>query len=564
MIKFKLAIAQLNPTVGDFAGNLKLAIDAILQAQSANADIILFTELFLCGYAAEDLLRKPAFLEKSKEAIDKLINFAASLDIAIIIGAPLCEDSFIYNAALFIAKGNIVGKSYKRDLPNYAEFDEKRLFSAGGGSQIFSYRGVSFGVPICEDIWNNESIIKEFVAKKPDIILVPNASPYQHNKINTRIKVVQNYTSKIGCPVVYANQVGGQDGLVFDGASFAYNADGERVLQMPQFNSSLAYIDWQKNDNKWSGTSLANDSQVVFSGEAANYNACIVGLRDYVYKNNFNTVMLGLSGGIDSALCATMAVDALGAENVFCFMLPYHYTTTTSKADALSCAKALGCFYDTISIESAMESLEPLLLNSFDRYKAPKAGEYGLWHENLQSRLRGLILMSLSNKFGHLLLTTGNKSELAVGYCTLYGDTNGGFNPIKDLYKTEIYNLARWRNNNFTKGFKGNNSLIIPENILDKPASAELREGQRDEDSLPPYAVLDKILYELLENDNSIANIAKLGFEQDMVERIENLIYMSEHKRRQSAPGTKLSSKDLSKDRRYPITNKFRDNNRLL
>lgn len=564
MNKFKLAISQTNPTVGDIEGNLALAKKEILAAHRAKADIILFTELFLSGYPLEDLARKPAFLQACKKSINQVVELTSSLAIAVIIGAPLMEEELIYNAAFFIAGGAVLGISYKRDLPNYGEFDEKRIFATIKKPQTIVYKGICFGIPICEDIWNDMEICQEFIKTGVDIILVPNASPYQKDKLSLRKKVVENYTNRLHCPVVYANQVGGQDGLIFDGASFAFNADGTNIMQMPQFNDSLAYINWQKVENKWYGKNLNDNADLLDSAEAADYAACVLGLQDYVHKNNFTAVMLGLSGGIDSALCAAMAVDALGAANVYCFMLPYYYTSDASQTDAVACAKALGCFYDNLPIAPVMEVISPTLLQSFGKIEAIDHSEQGLWHENLQSRVRGTTLMAISNKFGYLLLTTGNKSELAVGYCTLYGDTNGGFNPIKDLYKTEIYKLAKWRNKNFLDWFKGKPGVVIAENILTKPASAELRPGQKDEDSLPPYEVLDKILYELLENDNSVATLLNLGFEAELIHKIENLIYNSEYKRRQAAPGVKLSLKDFNKDRRYPITNKFRDNNSLL
>ncbi|WJW79889.1 NAD+ synthase [Bartonella sp. TP] len=564
MNEFKLAISQANPTVGDIEGNFALAKKEILSAHEAKADIILFTELFLSGYPLEDLARKPVFLQACKNSITKIVALTSSLDIAVIVGAPLFEDKRIYNAAFFIAGGTVLGISYKRDLPNYGEFDEKRIFSTIKKPQTIFYKGICFGIPICEDIWNDMDICKEFMEASVDIILVPNASPYQRNKLSLRKKVVNNYTNRLHCPVVYANQIGGQDGLIFDGSSFAFNADGTSILQMPQFTASLSYIKWQKIENKWRGESADVSVDLLASEEATDYSACVLGLQDYVRKNNFTSVMLGLSGGIDSALCAAIAVDALGASNVYCFMLPYYYTSEASQRDAVACAKALGCFYDKLPIATIMEAISPILLQSFGKIEAVNHREQGLWHENLQSRLRGTILMAISNKLNYLLLTTGNKSELAVGYCTLYGDTNGGFNPIKDLYKTEVYKLAKWRNKNFINWFKGKPSIVIAENILNKPASAELRPGQKDEDSLPPYDVLDKILYELLENDDSVATLLKFGFEVELIKKIENLIYNSEYKRRQAAPGVKLSLKDFNKDRRYPITNKFRDNNSLF
>ena len=541
MKNFYIAMVQQNPIVGDIAGNLAIAKQNIFEAEKENADIILFSELFLCGYPTDDLVLKPSFLNKCNIAINDIIKFSVKLNIAIIIGAPDLIEKKIYNAVYFIAQGHIIAKSYKKDLPNYAEFDEKRVFYAGDNSQIVEYKGIKIALPICEDIWNMPRLTKGDC----EIILVANASPYRTNKVEKRVELISNLAKNLECCVVYVNQVGGQDELVFDGASFACNAQGEVICKLPQFQTKLAYLNISNN---------CAEQYIWYKDLEADYNACILAVRDYVYKNGFRNCILGLSGGLDSALCAAIVCDAIGETNLSCFMLSYNYTSQHSIDDAKKCANLLGCAYTELNISKAVEGFLSILSPAFD------TSDINLWFENLQSRTRGTILMALSNKFNALLITTGNKSELATGYATIYGDMNGGFNPLKDIYKTRVYALANWRNNNFNANFLGRKGTIIPQSIIEKPASAELREGQKDEDSLAPYNILDAILYELIENDASVEQIVKHGYDKDLVKKIEDLVYLAEYKRFQAAPGVRLSKKNFGTDRRYPITNKYRDN----
>lgn len=541
MKNFCIAMAQQNPIVGDIEGNLALAKKNIIEAEEANADIILFSELFLCGYPTEDLVLKPSFLNKCSKAINDIVEFSSKLNIAIIVGAPDCIAQKVYNAVYFIAQGHIVAKSHKRDLPNYAEFDEKRIFSAGDNSQIVEYKGINIALPICEDVWNMPQITKG----ECDIILVANASPHRINKTEKRLKLISNLAKKLECCVIYVNQVGGQDEMVFDGASFACNVQGDVICKLPQFQTHIEYLNISDN---------CGAQAIWYKDLEADYNACILAVRDYVYKNGFTKCILGLSGGLDSALCAAMVCDAIGKDNLNCFMLPYVYTSQHSLDDAKKCANLLGCTYLELNISKAVEAFLSILESAFD------TNNRNLWFENLQSRTRGTILMALSNKLNALLITTGNKSELATGYATIYGDMSGGFNPLKDIYKTRVYDLANWRNNNFSATFLGKKGKIIPQSIIEKPASAELREGQKDEDSLAPYNILDVILYELIENDASVEQIIKKGYDKDLVKKIENLVYLAEYKRFQAAPGVRLGAKNFGTDRRYPITNKYRDN----
>ncbi|MCZ2158438.1 NAD+ synthase [Bartonella sp. 220] len=549
---FRVAIAQLNPVVGDIEGNFSLAIMAHQKAKKGGADLVLFTELFISAYPPEDLVLKAAFTKACEDAVEKLAKVTIG-GPGIIIGLPLRRYNNIYNGAMLLDEGKIIAESYKFDLPNYAEFDEKRLFSPGPRPEPILYRGIKLGIVICEDIWNDPSLCAELGDKGAEIILALNGSPYSRNKTLKRIEVVRVQALQSGRPVIYANQVGGQDELVFDGGSFALNGQGKMVFQMKHFESQIALTHWQRKATEWQCISGPNEN--LLSGFAADYQACVLGLRDYVHKNRFKDVILGLSGGIDSALCTAMAVDALGTERVRTVMMPYHYTSQESLKDAKECAHLLGCHYEVIPImqpvEAFLKTMAPVFLGF-----PPDVTE-----ENLQSRVRGTILMALSNKFGSMVVTTGNKSEMAVGYATLYGDMNGGFNPLKDIYKMQVYALAEWRNENHLQNFEGPEGIVIPQNIIEKAPSAELRENQKDEDSLPPYPVLDDILQSFVENDMSVCDIVKRGYLRETVEKIEQLLYGAEYKRRQSAPGVKISHKNFGRDRRYPIVNRFRDRN---
>ncbi len=547
---FRVAIAQLNPVVGDIEGNFSLAVIAHQKAKEEGADLILFTELFISAYPPEDLILKPAFTKTCEDTVKKLAKITVG-GPGIIIGLPLRRNNTIYNGVMLLDEGQVVSESMKFDLPNYAEFDEKRLFSPGPRPEPIIYRGIRLGIVICEDIWNDSSLCAELGNKGAEIILVLNGSPYSRNKTLKRLEIVRAHAFQSGIPIIYANQVGGQDELVFDGGSFALNGRGETVFQMKHFESHIAVNHWQRKTTGWQCVSAPKEN--LLNGLAADYQACVLGLRDYINKNRFKNVILGLSGGIDSALCAAMAVDALGAEKVRTVMMPYHYTSQESLKDAKECADLLGCHYEIIPIaqpvEAFLNTMAPVFLGL-----SPDVTE-----ENLQSRIRGTLLMALSNKFGSMVVTTGNKSEMAVGYATLYGDMNGGFNPLKDIYKMQVYALAKWRNTNHLHNLRGPKGIVIPANIIEKAPSAELRENQKDEDFLPPYPILDDILQSLVENDMSIGDIVQRGYSRETVEKVEQLLYAAEYKRRQSAPGVKISYKNFGRDRRYPIVNHFRD-----
>jgi NAD+ synthase len=447
--------------------------------------------------------------------------------------------------------GRIAGLRFKVDLPNYGVFDEKRVFHAGPLPGPVNFRGIRIGIPVCEDIWSAEAV--ECISETGgEILLVTNASPYRRGVMMERLNVAVPRVVESGLPLIYVNQVGGQDELVFEGASFGLNADHSLAFQIGGFKEEIALTEWKRENGKWK--CVKGPRETLYETDEADYNACMLGLRDYVNKNGFPGVVLGMSGGIDSALCAALAADALGPERVHCIMLPYKYTAKDSFTDAEACAKALRVRYDTIPIAPAVEGIETALASAF------KGQKRDITEENIQSRARGTILMSISNKFGPMVVTTGNKSEMSVGYATLYGDMNGGFNPIKDLYKTEVYRLAALRNRWKPVSALGPGGVVIPENILIKAPTAELRENQKDQDSLPPYDVLDAILARLVEGEDSVASIAADGFDLESVKRVERLLNLAEYKRRQAAPGVKVTLKNFGRDRRYPIVNKFRDN----
>ena len=549
--RLTIALAQLNCTLGDIAGNVTKARTARAQAAAFGADLVLFSELFISGYPPEDLVLKPAFQEACRTACETLAQDTADNGPAMLIGVPWVEDGRLYNAMALLDGGRIDALRFKVDLPNYGVFDEKRVFAAGPLPGPMVFRGVRIGVPICEDIWGPDPV--ECISETGgEILLVPNGSPYHHDKANTRLNIAVARVKESGLPLIYLNQIGGQDELVFDGASFALQADGALALQMPAFCESVEKSVWQRGPQGW----VCEPATRVLVPEdiEADYSACVLGLRDYVSKNGFPGVVMGLSGGIDSALCAAMAVDALGPERVHCIMLPYHFTSADSLKDAQACAAALGVRYDILAIAPAVAGIESVLQPLF-------AGQpRNITEENIQSRARGTLLMSISNKFGAMVVTTGNKSEMSVGYATLYGDMNGGFNPIKDLYKMEVFAMCALRNRWKPQGSLGPDGEVIPENIITKPPSAELRENQKDEDSLPPYPVLDDILTCLVENEMRVSDIVARGHDMEVVRKIERLLYLAEYKRRQSAPGVKVTLKGFGRDRRYPIVNKFRDN----
>ena len=548
----RIALAQLNPTLGDISGNLEKARKAHQDAKRQKADLLLLTELFISGYPPEDMVLKPAFVASCMAAVEKLASETGGDNPGIIIGSPYNDGEGLYNAVAVLDDGKIQTWRWKVDLPNYGVFDEKRVFAAGPMPGPVNFRGVRIGIPICEDIWGDLDVCETLAESGAELLLVPNGSPYVSEKMDVRYQVVIRQIIDSGLPIAYLNQLGGQDELMFDGGSFVLNANHSLAVQLNQFEDSIYLSTWRRQDDgKWACDDgvKANLPDI----NEANWRACVMGLRDYVNKNGFANVVLGLSGGIDSAICAAMAVDALGEERVRCIMMPYAYTSEESLKDAADCAKALGVRYEIVPIEKPVNGFSEALGELFE------GTNEGVTEENLQSRARGTILMAVSNKFGSMVVTTGNKSEMSVGYATLYGDMNGGYNPIKDLYKMQVYELAAWRNSNVPPDCLGPSGEVIPQNIIDKAPSAELRPDQTDQDSLPPYPVLDDILECLVEKEMAVADIVAKGHDEETVKKIEHLLYIAEYKRRQSAPGVKITGKQFGRDRRYPITNRFRD-----
>jgi len=545
--KLAIAVAQLNSTVGDIAGNVEKVKRA--RSVSLGADLVVFPELFIAGYPPEDLVLKPAFQAACRAAIEALARETKS-GPALLVGAPWLDGDRLYNAVALLDGGTIAAVRYKVDLPNYGVFDEKRVFAPGPMPGPVNFRGVRLGLPICEDIWGAE-VVECLAETGAEMLIVPNGSPYWREKSDVRLNIAVARVTEQGMPTIYVNQVGGQDELVFDGVSFGLHADCSLAFQLAGFQESIVTTNWVRRNSIWQ----CENGPLIDSVEAdrADYAACVLGLRDYVNKNGFPGVVLGLSGGIDSALCTAMAVDALGADRVRCLMLPYKFTSRESLDDAAACAKALSVRYEVLPIAPAVEGFEKALAPIFSGLPRD------VTEENLQARARGTILMAVSNKFNLMVVTTGNKSEMSVGYATLYGDMNGGFNPIKDLYKTEVFRLARLRNTWKPEGAKGPEGRVILENIITRPPTAELRENQKDQDSLPPYDVLDPILERLVEREEPVSAIVEAGFDRDTVMRVERMINIAEYKRRQAAPGVKVTLKNFGRDRRYPITNRFRD-----
>ena len=551
----RVALAQLNPEVGDLPGNAAKVRATRRKAAAEGAHIVVFPELFITGYPPEDLVRRPAFAAAARAKVEALAAETGDGGPGILIGTVWATEGKLYNAVALLEDGAVRGLRFKVDLPNYGVFDEKRVFDAGPMPGPIAFRGVRLGVPICEDIWQEE--VCECLAETgAELMISPNGSPFDWPKPDQRLNVAVARVTETGLPLIYVNQCGGQDELVFDGASFALNPDGSLAVQLPAWEEALKVVEVNRTSAGW--RCARGERAVVEVGDAAAYHACTLGLRDYVNKNGFPSVVLGLSGGIDSALVAALATDALGPERVHCVMLPYRYTSQESLTDAAACAGALGVRYDIVPVAEPVEGFKRALAGLFGDRKGD-AAKGDVTEENVQSRVRGTLLMAISNKFGGMLVTTGNKSEMSVGYATIYGDMNGGFNPIKDLYKMEVYRLARWRNAHTPKGGKGPGGVVIPSNILARAPSAELRENQRDEDSLPPYEVLDDILECLVEKELPLADIVARGHPPETVKKIERLLYIAEYKRRQAAPGVKISARNFGRDRRYPITNKFRE-----
>ena len=546
---FRITLGQLNPTVGDLAGNAAKARAAWAAGRAAGAQMVALPELFIAGYNANDLYMKPAFHKAAMAEVETLAKACAD-GPTLAIGTPWAEDGKLYNAYLICTGGRIVTKVFKHELPNETVFDEVRIFDAGALGGPYAVGNVRIGSPICEDAWHPD--VSETLSETgAEFLLVPNGSPYYRDKFDTRLTHMVARVVETGLPLIYLNMVGGQDDQVFDGGTFGLNPGGVLAFKWDVFDEIVRHVDLARGPDGW---------QIVNAEKAAHpdayeqdYRVMVTALRDYMRKTGFKKVLLGLSGGIDSALVAAIATDALGAANVRCVMLPSEYTSSESLEDAERCAKALGCHYDYVPIGQARAAVTETLAPHFAGLEAD------LTEENIQSRLRGVLLMAMSNKFGEMLLTTGNKSEVAVGYATIYGDMAGGYNPIKDLYKCRVFDTCRWRNANHRDWMMGPKGEVVPERIITKPPSAELREDQKDSDSLPDYPELDAILDILVDQDGSVADCVAAGFAQQTAEKVEHLVYISEYKRFQSAPGARLTKRAFWLDRRYPIVNRWRD-----
>ncbi|MCE3254570.1 MAG: synthetase [Rickettsiaceae bacterium] len=549
MHKLKIQLSQLNFTVGDLDGNCQKILAAHQLAVSKGADLVVFSELAITGYPPQDLLHKKYFLDEVSSKIEEIKKATKGSKTAILLGAPYAHSAKEppYNSAFLIDDGEIVAISNKTCLPNYGIFDEYRYFRPAPVLGNFEFRGLRLAILVCEDIWHlkNAFLLNDKIF---DCIISINASPFLMNKAEQRLFIVRRFLKDLKKPLVYVNQVGGQDAVLFDGGSFALDANSEMILQMKEFEEDNKIIELD-------GSSIElcdANSQNIKDQIGRIYHALVLGLRDYIYKNGFKKVILGMSGGIDSALVAAIAVDALGEENVKLVALPSRFNSQTSMDDALAAAKNLGVKLEVIEIENAIGAINEALKEQF-------AGTVkDTTEENIQSRVRGNILMALSNKFGHLLLSTGNKSELAVGYATIYGDMCGAFNPLKDVYKTQVFELAKWRNNNIPTISLYKKTNLIPQNIITKEPTAELRENQKDSDSLPEYELLDKILHQLIEERKSVLEITKSGFDEALVKKVAKLLFRSEYKRKQSVLGVKVSEMSFDSDRRYPITNQFK------
>jgi NAD+ synthase len=547
--RLRIALCQLSQRIGDLAGNAEAILEWREKAAAEGADLVMVPELQLIGYPPEDLVLKPEFVRQTMEQAERLIDATGDGGPALLFGTVHAEDGMNFNAVILAEDGQMIGRTLKHELPNYGTFDEKRIFANGPLPEPILFRGVKLGIPICEDIWR-EAVCAHLVQAGVELLLVPNGSPYENDKDDQRQRLVRSRVVETGLPMIYLNRVGGQDELVFDGSSFVTNDDGSIALQMPDFEEAMELTDWVRTPNGWHCEPGVKASLSPYPEDM--YRAMMVALRDYVAANGFPGVIIGLSGGIDSALSAAVAVDALGADKVWCVMLPSKYTGGESLEDAAECARLLGVRHDVIPIVPGVQALDEMLDQAFANTPP------GLAEENIQSRLRMVTLMALSNRFGHMLLTTGNKSEMSVGYATLYGDMAGGYSVLKDAYKTTCFALSRWRNANRPKGALGPAGAVMPQRVIDKPPTAELRPNQKDEDSLPPYHLLDRILEALVEREMSVTEaVALTGAGPDIVADIERKLLRAEYKRRQAPPGVKLGSRNFGRDRRYPITNAF-------
>ncbi|MEO1563175.1 MAG: NAD+ synthase [Pseudomonadota bacterium] len=552
MRKFTVTLAQLNPTVGDFGSNAAKAKSAYHDGVRAGSHFVMLPEMFLTGYQVQDLVMRPAFHRQAQAEVEALAKITEGQEASLGIGAPFLDPDTdeLFNGYYVLSGGRVAHVIRKHELPNFTVFDEKRHYTSGPLGGPISIGNVRVGLPICEDAWHSE-VCETLAESGAELLLVPNGSPYFRHKQDRRKSEMVSRVVETGLPLAYLNLTGGQDDQVFDGGSFVLNRGGDLAAQLPLFDETIAHIDFIEGDDGWS----VQDGPMAPLGDEwmQDYRVMVEGLRDYLAKSGFAKVLLGMSGGIDSALVATIAVDAIGAENVRCVMLPSEYTSQSSLDDATACAKALGATLDTVPISGPRAAVTETLAPLFEGRDAD------ITEENIQSRLRGLLLMALSNKFGEMLLTTGNKSEVAVGYATIYGDMSGGYNPIKDLYKMRVFETCRWRNRNHFDWMNGPVGEVIPNTIIDKPPSAELRDDQKDEDSLPPYEILDAILERLVDRELCAEEIIAEGYDRDTVKRVEHLIFISEYKRFQSAPGPRLTPRAFWLDRRYPIVNRWRD-----
>ncbi len=547
--RFRLTLAQMNPTVGDLAGNAALALRAWEAGREAGADMVALPEMFITGYQTQDLVMKEAFVRDAMAHLERLMTDSAE-GPALAIGGPLLQGEGLYNAYHVFKGGRLVRQVLKHELPNETVFDEVRLYDRGPIGGPYDLGIVRVGTPICEDAWH-EDVPEALEESGAEILVVPNGSPYYRGKYETRLNVMVSRVIETGLPLVYLNMIGGQDDQVFDGGSFVLNPHGEIAVRLPLFEEAIAHVDFEETGEGW--RAVPGDIAAFPDEWEQDYRAMVESVRDYFGKTGFKKALLGLSGGVDSAIVANIAADALGPENVRGVMMPSEYTSQASLDDAAAVAKALGIRLDTVPIKGPRTAMTEALAPLFE------GTEPDVTEENIQSRLRGVILMALSNKFGEMLLTTGNKSEVAVGYATIYGDMAGGYNPIKDLYKMRVFETCRWRNAHHRDWMKGPAGEVIPTAVIEKPPTAELREDQKDSDSLPDYAVLDRILEALIDDEMSVSEIVETGFDRDVVKKVERLIYLAEYKRFQSAPGPRLTKRSFWLDRRYPIVNKWRD-----
>ena len=542
-----IALAQVNPTVGDVAGNTALVRRMRDDAAALGADLVVFPELVLVGYPPEDLVLRPALTDAAAAALRALERESSARLPGLVVTLPWRDAGGLHNAAALVADGRTEIR-YKRELPNYGVFDEKRVFAPGPPPDAVSFRSVRLGLPVCEDIWFPD-VVARLASSGAEILAVPNGSPFEVQKFHQRIDLARRRATETGLPVIYVNQVGGQDELVFDGGSFVVNGGGGLAARLPFWRESLTMTQWTRAGGRW--TCAAAETSGDESRLASVYQAMMLGLRDYARKNGFTGIVLGMSGGIDSALTAAVAVDALGGERVRGVRLPSRFTSEASMVDADESARLLGMRLETVAIQAAVEQAEAAVVPLFG------GRERDVTEENIQARVRGVVLMALSNKFGELLVTTGNKSEMSVGYATLYGDMCGGYSVLKDVYKTEVYALSQWRNTHRPDGAAGPAGRVIPESSITKAPTAELRPDQTDQDTLPPYVELDAILAELIESERSVDEIVDAGFSRDTVARVQRMLFRAEYKRRQAPPGVKITRKSFGRDRRYPLTNGF-------